>query len=67
MEMAERKLKIIELIIKTQDEKLLQKLLAQLEDPKSPEHKPWMKFAGILNDEEAEKIKKDMEEGCGKY
>lgn len=62
-----RKLHLIEALIKVEDEKLLadvEKIFSQ-HQLKPVERKSFKDFAGIWTDEEAEKMKKDIEEACG--
>lgn len=62
-----RKLHLIEALIKVEDEKLLadvEKVFSQ-HKLKPVERKSFKDFAGIWTEEEAEKMKKDIEEACG--
>lgn len=59
---------MIETLLKVEDEALLKKAEALLskEDQESPAPRRSFKdFAGIWTEEEAEKMKKDIEEACG--
>jgi hypothetical protein len=61
-----RKLHLIEAILKTEDEALLNKIETLLE--KNPavsgSEKTWKDFAGFLSEEEANEWAKNIEEGC---
>ncbi|GAA4746982.1 hypothetical protein [Flavisolibacter ginsenosidimutans] len=61
-----RKLHLIEALLKVEDEKKLQEIEALLlqVSPKSSTGKRPEDFAGIWTEEEAEEIKKYIEEGC---
>lgn len=62
-----RKLHLIEALLKEEDEKVLSGVesLLNRKETKPVEKKSFKDFAGIWTEEEAEKMKKDIEEACG--
>lgn len=62
-----RKLHLIEALLKEEDEKVLSDVESLLtrNETKPVEKKSFKDFAGIWTEEEAEKMKKDIEEACG--
>lgn len=63
-----RKLHLIGALLKVEDEKVLseiESLLSKDLNTASMQKKSFKDFAGIWTEEEAEKMKKDIEEACG--
>jgi protein-disulfide isomerase len=62
-----RKLHLIEAILKIEDEAVLSRIetLLNTDEPAPATRKTFKDFAGIWTDEEADEIKKHIEEGCG--
>jgi len=62
-----RKLHLIEALLKEEDEKVLSGVESLLirNQTKTGNKKTFKDFAGIWTEEEAEKMKKDIEEACG--
>lgn len=62
-----RKLNLIEAILKLEDEATLSTMekLLYTDEPTPATKKTFKDFAGIWTEEEAEEIKKHIDEGCG--